>query len=433
MYRIISLSLLISLFLTSCNLDFSDSNDKQLPPEITLSPTNNSQLYYLANIGSVYFKVKTTDVNNDLNEQTVYWGDSLLGKTKDYSFNISIPTTMITDSTLKLTIKASDQAGNLSEIRNQYHAVNLICWNKLIQSGSSDPHVIELKDKTILYSIGDTLRIYDQKGNKVNSALINNSYLPISISPLENRFAMLNGYLSVYDYNLNLCWYKILENYTNLSGSVWLDNGSLVIYGNVGSDVQIQCFSSVGELLWQQKITGNLVEERPMVVATKDNNLLITLQSNSSSNGGLDIFAYKFTPAGVLLWKKNYGCNNDDYNRTLVEDEQGGALIGCVTSSTVGSSLYKIDSNGQITWTVSVNELSYPMKAIRLSDNSFLVNKGNMYLARISSDGKEITKLTDVFIDDICSLQDGGFMLALQNWHNSLLKVSGRFYQEGKK
>jgi len=433
MYRIISLSLLISLFLTSCDLDFSDSNDKQLPPEITLSPTNNSQLYYLANIGSVYFKVKTTDVNGDLNEQCVYWGDSLLGKTKNYSFDIMIPTTMITDSTPKLTIKASDQAGNVGETKNQYHAVNLICWNKLIKSGASDPHVVELRDKTILYAVGDTLRIYDQKGIKVNSALINNDYLPISASPLEDRFAMLRGYLAVYDYNLNLCWYTILENYTNLSGTVWLNNGSLVVYGNVGSDVQIQCFSSIGEPLWQQKIAGDLVEERPLAVATKDNNLLVSLQSNTTGNGGLDIFAYKFTPDGTLLWKKNYGCKSNDYNYTLVEDEQGGALIGCVTSSTVGSSLYKIDTNGQITWTVSVNELSYPMKAIRLSDNSFLVNKGNMYLARISSDGKEITKLTDIFTEDICSLQDGGFMLALHDWYNNLLKVSGSFYQEGKK
>lgn len=86
-------------------------------------------------------------------------------------------------------------------------------------------------------------------------------------------------------------------------------------------DAFIVKYSTEGELLWVQSLTGNgnqvidkIIDDGAdiYVIGTFENEIKSDNKVLYTSNGGKDVFVAKYGNEGVLVWLKQYGSKSDD-------------------------------------------------------------------------------------------------------------------------
>ena len=177
-----------------------------------------------------------------------------------------------------------------------------------------------------------------------------------------------NVYVTGYSYG------KTLDNQTSLSIAQW------------GCDIVVMKYSSDGTKLWTRLTASNNeynVNEGAAVAVDIDDNVYITgycfgsLDGESYTGGGRDIFVLKYSYDGTKLWTRMLGTTNFESGSGITVDNYGGIYI---TGSTNG------DLDG----------------LPNISDHPAGVGLPDIFVTKFSSDGtKEWTKLSGGGSDDV--------------------------------
>lgn len=108
-------------------------------------------------------------------------------------------------------------------------------------------------------------------------------------------------------------------------GDLTLNNGA--------ADLWVFKITDVGILLWSKNFGGSNTEMANCVFKNSDGDVLIGASSNSSDKdvknhyGDNDYWLVKIDTNGNLYWQKNYGGTKDDQIKSIVESSEGGYLL----------------------------------------------------------------------------------------------------------
>ncbi len=104
--------------------------------------------------------------------------------------------------------------------------------------------------------------------------------------------------------------------------------------GNNGAaDMWVFKITDTGNMVWSKNMGGSNTEVANCVLKNSGGDLLIGAQSSSSdydvknNYGGIDYWLVKLDTNGNKYWEKNYGGTGDDYLWGIVESIEGGYLL----------------------------------------------------------------------------------------------------------
>jgi gliding motility-associated-like protein len=144
-----------------------------------------------------------------------------------------------------------------------------------------------------------------------------------------------------------------------------------------------------GDVVWEKSYGGNGNDEYPYLTVTQDGNVIFTAGTTSSesgdkkskSKGGKDFWVVKISPNnGTIIWEKNYGANDLEEPRNILELKDGSIVVcgnsesgvfGDKTSLNYGQADYwilKLDKDGNKLWDKSFGGLGVD-RAINLDQN----------------------------------------------------------------
>jgi hypothetical protein len=174
-----------------------------------------------------------------------------------------------------------------------------------------------------------------------------------------------------------------------------------------GSDIWVMKINDTGKLLWENSFGGPGDEDNNTVTLAADGGYIIGGSAYYSGgdiktphyghNDEYDIWVFKLSRDGSLVWEKSYGGTGRDYEQDVHATPDGGCLVtGYTTSNDIDVSghhgdtsnydgwVFKIDSNGLLQWQKCVGGTKMEgLTGIALTDDGGCVIAGNTQ----SSDG----------------------------------------------
>jgi hypothetical protein len=141
-----------------------------------------------------------------------------------------------------------------------------------------------------------------------------------------------------------------------------------------GGDILVIKLDRDGKVLWKKTFGGSERDLGSSITTTGDGGILITGRTSSNdgdfqgmNKGFEDIFVMKLDGNGNVLWKKTYGGSGSEDGESITTTSDGGILITGDYRSNDGDFegmnkgdwdifIMKLDSNGNLTPTTSVNE-----------------------------------------------------------------------------
>lgn len=130
--------------------------------------------------------------------------------------------------------------------------------------------------------------------------------------------------------------------------------GSSSGYGDYTANAYLLKLDIQGNYLWTKSYGGNNTDWATRMVENPDKSIVFTGYTNSSGNGGYDIWLVKTDSTGNLIWQKNYGGSDWDFGRCIISTSDGGYLISGETYSFGNGNsdafLLKTDMNGDSLW-----------------------------------------------------------------------------------
>lgn len=137
--------------------------------------------------------------------------------------------------------------------------------------------------------------------------------------------------------------------------------GSTTSFGNGNSDAYILKTDSLGVALWHKTFGGINVDQAYSIKETSDSGLVIAGFTNSTGNGGYDMYIIKTDRSGNTQWQKTLGGSNWDFAYSIDQTMDGGFIIaGGTYSFGKGNEdiyLVKTDANGDTLWTKTFGEI----------------------------------------------------------------------------
>ncbi len=197
----------------------------------------------------------------------------------------------------------------------------------------------------------------------------------------------------------------------------------------------ISVFTSYGQN-WEKSFGGMFHEQGYSVQQTNDSGFIMVGSTNSYGAGASDIYLIKVDAQGDTMWSKTYGGMYADKGLSVRQTRDGGYIIGCNATITVGLSedveLIKTDSVGSVLWTkvLGANQSGNCGAVIQTFDNGFCVT-GN--IGNIGSGNVDLFIIkTDVNGDTVWAKRYGGPNIelgySLQQTKDSGFIVSGATY-----
>ena len=171
------------------------------------------------------------------------------------------------------------------------------------------------------------------------------------------------------------------------------DSNDVDIKNNKGSyDFWVIKISSNGTLIWEQSFGGSEIDEAKAISASHDGNFIVIGDTRSSdgdiniNNGAADIWMFKISKEGNLIWEKTIGGTSFDAARSISMTQDNGFVIaGSSRSSDNGFTnkgqndalILKINSEGGVEWqqTIGGSEIDFLYDAVEL-DNKTIIGVG---------------------------------------------------------
>ncbi len=136
-----------------------------------------------------------------------------------------------------------------------------------------------------------------------------------------------------------------------------------------------------GEVLWYKTYGGNVYEDAGNIIQTSDGGFLLTGTSESFSNGGKDVFIVKTDADGNQMWTKHYGSTADEVGVASAEFPGQGYVIAAnrldAETNNYAAYLLRIDYAGDTLWTKTHgNSLNNYINDVIVTQNNSLVFAG---------------------------------------------------------
>jgi len=137
------------------------------------------------------------------------------------------------------------------------------------------------------------------------------------------------------------------------------DHGYILIgrtnsFGAGNYDGWIVRTNSAGDSLWSRTFGGAANDVFYRITACSDGGYLVTGETASWGEGGIDCWVVKVNASGVQQWSRTYGGSGYDCGEAVWEVPDGGFIIAARTSSFgTGSNdfwLFKCNEDGGIVW-----------------------------------------------------------------------------------
>lgn len=204
-------------------------------------------------------------------------------------------------------------------------------------------------------------------------------------------------------------------------------------YGTMsGRNVWLIKTDALGDMEWENTYGGNNDDEGHSVQQTSDGGYIIAGLTNSFGAGLKDVYLIKTDSLGILQWARTFGGTNDDEGYSVLQTNDGGFIVGGVTSSFSNGGrdvfLVKTDASGNFLWQKNLGGLSSDgaWDIQHTSDGGFIIAGwtfshgpgflGNAWLVKTDSLGNE--QWNKAFggtnVDRAYSVQqttDGGYVL----------------------
>lgn len=182
------------------------------------------------------------------------------------------------------------------------------------------------------------------------------------------------------------------------------EDGGAIIVGNCNSsnsgdvsgvhgytDWWVVKVSSIGVIQWSRAIGGMLSDIQPIILQTPDGGYAVIGHSESNNGdmgmgyGAWDIWLFKLTSDGNILWKKNIGGSLSESVQAIKNTQDGGFIVIGNTNSTNfdaagnhGKSdmlVVKINSQGAKEWSkvLGGSEHDYVKSVVQTTDEGYLI------------------------------------------------------------
>jgi len=143
------------------------------------------------------------------------------------------------------------------------------------------------------------------------------------------------------------------------------------------------------------------------VITDKDGNFVVIGKSNSYGGGDMNLNVLKLSPAGEIIWNKNYGADESEEGNAIVETHDGGyVIVGHSDSYGAGPDIkdiwvLKIDNGGNKVWAKtfgSRESIDEAVDVVKTDEHHFLVVatttpisgvKSNILLIKIDDKGNK--------------------------------------------
>lgn len=214
-----------------------------------------------------------------------------------------------------------------------------------------------------------------------------------------------------------------------VSGGGFIITGWTYSFGAGESDVYLVKTDADGNLLWTKTYGGASNDVGYSVQVTSDNGYIIAGYTESSGEGGQDVYLIKTDESGYIMWERTIGGTNDDYGHSVKETSDGGYIIAGSTKSfgAGGQNVYliKIDNLGHSVWTKTFgggeDDRGYSVQ--QTTDGGYIIagkkysfSDPNVYLVKTDAEGNLLWEQTygGAWSDEGRSVQqtsDGGYII----------------------
>jgi hypothetical protein len=210
-----------------------------------------------------------------------------------------------------------------------------------------------------------------------------------------NKIAFLIAISLVTSFaNGQIAFRKLYSNngYDYGQGIVQLPDSSYVICGSSSSfgEGPSQAFllkiDSLGNYIWSNNYGGSESEWARRVLYKEGDGFFGCGYTNSSGNGGYDIFLFKTDLTGQLEWQKTIGGSNwEKVNDAILTPDNGVLMVGETNSTTNGDNdayLVKTGNDGDTLWTKRIGGLGEDRAfAVELLNDSTFFVAGEIYVS----------------------------------------------------
>ncbi|MBN1340420.1 MAG: T9SS type A sorting domain-containing protein [Bacteroidales bacterium] len=239
-----------------------------------------------------------------------------------------------------------------------------ISWQNCY-GGSEEDHVYDI------IRVGDAYLIAGSTGSNDGDISFNHGLFDAWLVKLDSSGNLI--WEKTFGGSEGDAWRKIVaaedKNYYLLGASTSSDGDISYDPYPESNDIWVVKIDSVGLIIWDRIIGGNLIDHIESGVLAQDNGVVLfgwtgSQNGDVSVNYGMyDMWLVKISSDGEILWEKSYGTDDFDYGQAMISTSDGGYLIG--GTSTIGNYgnitcvphninaeaiVVKLDSLGNIEW-----------------------------------------------------------------------------------
>lgn len=167
----------------------------------------------------------------------------------------------------------------------------------------------------------------------------------------------LDAYLVRLDDQGNRAWHNVYgwKRHETIQKMIVTRDGNLVFVGTTESfrnkmnDVYVAKVNGKGERIWHHTFGGRADDEGFDIKET-DDGFVVVGYTESSGNGGSDIYLLKLDRQGERLWQRTYGSDDDDIGRAVTVLPDGYAIAGTIETGNSDTDMYllKVDKDGNL-------------------------------------------------------------------------------------
>jgi hypothetical protein len=156
--------------------------------------------------------------------------------------------------------------------------------------------------------------------------------------------------------------------------------GGYIQYSGAGDrDLLLVKTDENGLIEWQKTIGGSLIDDAQSILVLADG-YIICGYTQSSGNGEYDVWVFKISLSGDMIWQKTYGGRKSEFGKSMQKTADGGyILVGYAGSFGEGAHdiwALKFNKDGDIEWQKTYGEsgVENSYSIIVTSDGGYVVS-----------------------------------------------------------